>query len=166
MKNKLLVLAMLLNVSVGNSQIRNLNDVLVISEMGIEEVISNLQQTWELHDPIQQISNDRTAVTETYAFTYKRNGKNQAIRRTVKADVDSGYRYEVTKFIFNDADLYKLITGNIKYRGFVFKEKNSKTGVSSYSDGSNFIYVNPDYKVRNSAVKTSGKLFKITVGVL
>lgn len=62
-----------------NSQINNLKDLLEISELNVEEMVSELQGIWKLNNPEQDTS-EKGFITERYIFSYNRNNKNQVLK--------------------------------------------------------------------------------------
>lgn len=158
MKKFFLTAIAVFSVCLANAQINNLKDLIIVSNLSPYGLVERLQGKWEIHQPGQELSEGNRVATEIYTFSYNKGNKKQILQRTVKGNLISGIKREATGFISNDLELYKLITSNLKYQGFVLKEKNQKSDVSMYSDGNVFIIVNPKFSIKKG-------LYKITVGI-
>ena len=122
----------------GNSQINNLKDLLEISELNVNQMVSELQYTWKLQPPIQDTS-EKGFVTERYTFTYNRDNKKQVLKKCGKMDLNTQQKFWLTNFISDDKDLLNRITQNLTYQGFVLKGK--PTTNSMYEDGNRIVTI-------------------------
>lgn len=131
-----------------NSQINNLKDLLEISELNVEEMVSELQYTWKLNPPIQDTS-EKGFVTERYTFSYNQDNKKQILKKCGKMDLETSQTIWLTNFISNDKNLLSRITKNLTYQGFELKGKLKSN--SMYEDGNRIVTIQTesdnDYKL-------------------
>lgn len=131
-----------------NSQINNLKDLLEISELNVEEMVSELQGIWKLNNPEQDTS-EKGFITERYIFSYNRNNKNQVLKKCGRMDLLSSQTMWLTNFISNDKELLNRITKNLVYQGFELKVKSKSN--SMYEDGNRIVTIqtesDDDYKL-------------------
>lgn len=131
-----------------NSQINNLKDLLEISELNVEEMVSELQGIWKLNNPEQDTS-EKGFITERYIFSYNRDNKNQVLKKCGRMDLLSSQTMWLTNFISNDKELLNRITKNLVYQGFELKVKSKSN--SMYEDGNRIVTIqtesDDDYKL-------------------
>lgn len=113
----------------GNTQVKNLKDLILLSELTVFELLENLQYSWSLSQPNQEFSDDKTEVTERHTYTFKTDGGTQILQRVITQNLNTSEIYEETSFVHNDLNLLKLIKTQLSSLGFV-KQKDS-----TYSDG-------------------------------
>lgn len=111
------------------AQVKNLKDLILLSELSVYELLENLQYSWNLSQPNQQFSDDKTEVTERHTYTFKTEVGTQVLQRVITRNLNTDEIYETTSFVYNDLNLLKLIKTQISSQGFV-KQKDS-----TYSDG-------------------------------
>lgn len=111
------------------AQVKNLKDLILLSELSVYELVENLQYSWNLSQPNQQFSDDKTEVTERHTYTFKTEVGTQVLQRVITRNLNTDEIYETTSFVYNDLNLLKLIKTQISSQGFV-KQKDS-----TYSDG-------------------------------
>lgn len=118
-----------------SAQIKNLKDLISLSELSVYELVENLQYSWDLSQPNQQFSDDKTEVTERHTYTFKTEVGTQILQRVITRNLNTDEIYEATSFVYNDLNLLKLIKTQLSSQGFV-KQKDS-----TYSDGRTKIIV-------------------------
>ncbi|OWP84702.1 hypothetical protein BWK59_04045 [Flavobacterium davisii] len=133
-----------------NSQINNLKDLLEISELTVEEMVSELQGIWKLNTPEQDTS-EKGFITERYIFSYNRENKKQVLKKCGKMDLLSNQTMWLTNFISDDKELLNRITKNLVYQGFELKVKSKSN--SMYEDGNRIVTIQTEsddnYKLPN-----------------
>ena len=133
-----------------NSQINNLKDLLEISELNVEEMVSELQGIWKLNNPEQDTS-EKGFITERYIFSYNRDNKKQVLKKCGRMDLLSSQTMWLTNFISNDKELLNRITKNLVYQGFELKVKSKSN--SMYEDGNRIVTIQTEsddnYKLPN-----------------
>ncbi|MCL9768886.1 energy transducer TonB [Flavobacterium sp. HXWNR69] len=131
-----------------NSQINNLKDLLEISELNVEEMVSELQGIWKLNNPEQDTS-EKGFITERYIFSYNRDNKKQVLKKCGRMDLLSSQTMWLTNFISNDKELLNRITKNLVYQGFELKGRLKSN--SMYEDGNRIVTIqtesDDDYKL-------------------
>ena len=131
-----------------NSQINNLKDLLEISELNVEELVSELQGIWKLNNPEQDTS-EKGFITERYIFSYNRDNKKQVLKKCGRMDLLSSQTMWLTNFISNDKELLNRITKNLVYQGFELKGRLKSN--SMYEDGNRIVTIqtesDDDYKL-------------------
>lgn len=131
-----------------NSQINNLKDLLEISELNVEEMVSELQGIWKLNNPEQDTS-EKGFITERYIFSYNRDNKNQVLKKCGRMDLLSSQTMWLTNFISNDKELLNRITKNLVYQGFELKGRLKSN--SMYEDENRIVTIqtesDDDYKL-------------------
>lgn len=125
-----------------NSQINNLKDLLEISELNVEEMVSELQGIWKLNNPEQDTS-EKGFITERYIFSYNRDNKNQVLKKCGRMDLLSSQTMWLTNFISNDKELLNRITKNLVYQGFELKVKSKSN--SMYEDGNRIVTIQTEF---------------------
>lgn len=139
MKKIILSIALILYFGNANSQINNLSDFLAVSELSVEGLTENLQYTWKIEPPKEQISENGKAACDTYYYTYQKNNKIQMLKRIISVGLYTDFRIESTELWCSDLELLKRILKNLAYNGFELKEKQ---GVRSlYEDGNRSLMV-------------------------
>lgn len=118
-----------LTTLISNAQVKNLKDLILLSELSVYELVQNLQNSLTLSKPNQQFSNDKTEVTERHTYTFKTEVGTQILQRTITRNLTTDKIYEVTSLIYNDLNLLKLIKTTLPSQSYV-KQKDS-----TYSDG-------------------------------
>ena len=121
-----------------NSQINNLKDLLEISELNVEEMVSELQGIWKLNNPEQDTS-EKGFITERYIFSYNRDNKKQVLKKCGRMDLLSSQTMWLTNFISNDKELLNRITKNLVYQGFELKGRLKSN--SMYEDGNRIVTI-------------------------
>ncbi|MBM6500912.1 hypothetical protein [Flavobacterium macrobrachii] len=149
MKKIILALVFLIcGITNCNSQINNLKDLLEISELTVEEMVSELQGIWKLNTPEQDTS-EKGFITERYIFSYNRENKKQVLKKCGRMDLLSSQTMWLTNFISNDKELLNRITKNLVYQGFEFKGRLKSN--SMYEDGNRIVTIqtesDDDYKL-------------------
>lgn len=133
-----------------NSQINNLKDLLEISELNVEEMVSELQGIWKLNPPVQDTS-EKGFITERYIFSYNRDNKKQVLKKCGRMDMSTSQTIWLTNFVSNDKELLNRITKNLVYQGFELKGKMKSN--SMYEDGNRIVTIQTesdvDYKLPN-----------------
>lgn len=133
-----------------NSQINNLKDLLEISELNVEELVSELQGIWKLNNPEQDTS-EKGFITERYIFSYNRDNKKQVLKKCGRMDLLSSQTMWLTNFISNDKELLNRITKNLVYQGFELKGRLKSN--SMYEDGNRIVTIQTEsddnYKLPN-----------------
>lgn len=133
-----------------NSQINNLKDLLEISELNVEEVVSELQGIWKLNNPEQDTS-EKGFITERYIFSYNQDNKKQVLKKCGRMDLLSSQTMWLTNFISDDKELLNRITKNLVYQGFELKVKSKSN--SMYEDGNRIVTIQTEsddnYKLPN-----------------
>jgi hypothetical protein len=112
-----------------SAQVKNLKDLIFLSELSVYELVENLQYSWNLSRPNQQFSDDKTEVTERHTYTFKTDFGTQILQRVITRNLNTDEIYEATSFVYNDLILLKLIKTTLPSQGFV-KQENL-----TYSDG-------------------------------
>jgi hypothetical protein len=112
-----------------SAQVKNLKDLILLSELSVYELVENLQYSWNLSQPNQQFSDDKTEVTERHTYTFKTEVGTQVLQRVITRNLNTDEIYETTGLVYNDLILLKLIKAQLSSQGFV-KQKDS-----TYSDG-------------------------------
>ena len=112
-----------------SAQVKNLKDLILLSELSVYELVENLQYSWNLSQPNQQFSDDKTEVTERHTYTFKTEVGTQVLQRVITRNLNTDEIYETTSLVYNDLNLLKLIKTQLPSQGFV-KQKDS-----TYSDG-------------------------------
>lgn len=112
-----------------SAQVKNLKDLILLSELSVYELVENLQYSWNLSQPNQQFSDDKTEVTERHTYTFKTEVGTQILQRVITRNLNTDEIYEATSFVYNDLNLLKLTKTQLSSQGFV-KQKDS-----TYSDG-------------------------------
>lgn len=132
----------------GTSQINNLKDLLEISELNVEETVSELQYTWKLNPPIQDTS-EKGFVTERHTFSFNLDNKKQVLKKCGRMNLETSQTMWLTNFVSNDKDLLSRITKNLTYQGFELKGKLKSN--SMYEDGNRIVSIQTesdnDYKL-------------------
>ena len=126
----------------GNSQIKNLNDLFKISHLSIEEMKSDLNETWKLKLPIRTDSEEGSE-TKHYVFINYSENKKQVIRKSGRLQYAKNKTYWLTDFQCNDIELLKKIKTEIITDGFTIEvdEKNRIV----YDNGSKSIIIRTKY---------------------
>jgi hypothetical protein len=139
---------LLFSIVKGTSQINNLKDLLEISELNVEEMVSELQYTWKLNPPLQDTS-EKGFITEKHIFSYNRDNKKQILKKCGRMDLETHQTMWLTNFVSNDKDLLSRITKNLTYQGFELKGKLKSN--SMYEDGNRIVTIqtesDKDYKL-------------------
>lgn len=139
---------LLFSIVKGTSQINNLKDLLEISELNVEEMVSELQFTWKLNSPLQDTS-EKGYITERYIFSYDRDNIKQVLKKCGRMDLQTSQTMWLTNFVSNDKDLLNRITKNLTYQGFELKGKLKSN--SMYEDGNRIVMIqtksDDDYKL-------------------
>jgi hypothetical protein len=112
-----------------SAQVKNLKDLTLLSELSVYELVENLQYSWNLSQPNQQFSDDKSEVTERHTYTFKTDLGTQILQRVITRNLNTDEIYETTSFVYNDLSLLKLIKAQLSSQGFV-KQKDL-----TYSDG-------------------------------
>ena len=145
--NKLFFLLTFLYFSNSFAQVNNLKDLLSLSDLSVYELTSQLQQTWTVGRPTEELTEDKKNAIGRYTFSYFKNDKNQVLQRQINTNLQLNYSRERTNFICNDANLLKLITKNLPYEGFELKQ--NKPHYIVYHDGNRMLAIiddgNPEY---------------------
>lgn len=127
---KLFFIGILSSITFSSSaQVKNLKDLILLSELSVYELVENLQYSWSLSQPNQEFSDDKTEVTERHTYTFKTEVGTQILQRVITRNLNTDEIYETTSFVYNDLNLLKLIKTQLSSQGFV-KQKDS-----IYSDG-------------------------------
>jgi uncharacterized radical SAM superfamily Fe-S cluster-containing enzyme len=113
----------------GSAQVKNLKDLILLSELSVYELVENLQYSWNLSQPYQEFSDDKTEVTERHTYTFKTDVGTQVLQHVITQNLNTSEINETTSFVYNDLNLLKLIKTQLTSLGFV-KQKDS-----TYSDG-------------------------------
>lgn len=127
----------------GFTQINNLTDLLDVSKLTLQEMVSELQYTWETQQP-EQITTEKGFVTERYKFIYKQENAKQILQRSCRIELQTTLTFCITNFIFSDKALLDRIVKNLKYNGYELKGTQGKQ--SMYEDGNNVITVDTNFK--------------------
>ncbi len=142
------VILVFLSIVKGASQINNLKDLLEISELNVEEMVSELQYTWTLNPPIQDTS-EKGFITERHIFSYNRDNHKQILNSCGRMDLSTGRTIWLTNFVSNDKELLNRIIKNLTYQGFELKGKLKSN--SMYDDGNRTVSIQTeseyDYKM-------------------
>lgn len=133
----------------GFTQINNLTDLLDVSKLTIQEMVSELQYTWETQQP-EQITTEKGYVTERYKFIYKQENNKQILQRSCRMELETTITFCITNFIFSDKALLDRIVTNLKYNGYELKGTQGKQ--SMYEDGNNIITVDTNFKNVNGVI--------------
>ena len=129
MKNILFIGIFSLITLSSSAQVKNLKDLILLSELSVYELVENLQYSWNLSQPNQQFSEDKTEVTERHTYTFKTEVGTQILQRVITRNLNIDEIYEATSFVYNDLNLLKLTKTQLSSQGFV-KQKDS-----TYSEG-------------------------------
>ena len=121
-----------------SAQVKNLKDIILLSELSVYELIENLQYSWNLSQPNQKFSDDRTEVTERHTYSFKTEVGTQILQRIITRNLNTDEIYVTTSFIYNDLNMLKLIKTTLPSQGFV-EQKNS-----TYSDGRRKIIIHEE----------------------
>ena len=121
-----------------SAQVKNLKDIILLSELSVYELIENLQYSWNLSQPNQKFSDDRTEVTERHTYSFKTEVGTQILQRIITRNLNTDKIYITTNFIYNDLNMLKLIKTTLPSQGFV-KQKDS-----TYSDGRKKIIIHEE----------------------
>lgn len=121
-----------------SAQVKNLKDLILLSELSVYELVENLQYSWNLSRPNQQFSDDKTEVTERHTYTFKTDVGTQILQRVITRNLNTDEIYEATSFVYNDLNLLKLIKNQFLSQGFVKQED------STYSNGRTKITVHEE----------------------
>jgi len=133
----------------GFTQINNLTDLLDVSKLTIQEMVSELQYTWEILPPTTD-ETEKGYITEHYNFAYNKNATKQILRRNYTMILRTDQTIYTTNFIFSDKALLDRIVTNLKYNGYELKGTQGKQ--SMYEDGNNIIYVDTNFKNVNGVI--------------
>ena len=133
----------------GFTQINNLTDLLDVSKLTLQEMVSELQYTWETQQP-EQIITEKGFVTERYKFIYKQENAKQILQRSCRMELQTTLTFCITNFIFSDKTLLDRIVTNLKYNGYELKGTQGKQ--SMYEDGNNIITVDTNFKNVNGVI--------------
>lgn len=127
---KLFFIGIFTLLTLGSSaQVKNLKDLIFVSELSVYVLVENLQYSWNLSQPNQQFSDDKTEVTERHTYTFRTDLGTQILQRIITRNLNTDEIYEATSFVYNDLNLLKLIENQFSSQGFVKQED------STYSDG-------------------------------
>lgn len=132
MKKIILTIALIFYFGNVNSQINNLSDLLLISELSVYGLTENLQHTWEINKPYERYSADKKKIINRYTYSYFKGGRNQILYRNITVEIETDYKSMITEFVCNDLELQKIIIKNLTYQGFELKEE--KEDKSVYED--------------------------------
>ena len=132
-----------------SAQVKNLKDLILLSELSVYELVENLQYSWNLSQPNQQFSDDKTEVTERHTYTFKTEVGTQVLQRVITRNLNTDEVYEVTSFVYNDLNLLKLIKTQLSSQGFV-KQKDStysddRTKITLYEEATDEIMLAKGY---------------------
>ncbi len=155
-----LILTLLFFTNV-NSQVQNLEDLLIISSMSTKSLIINLQQNyWK-----SKYTTNRTKEKYIESFTFLEEDSKQAIKRVVSIDLkNTNLKVETTLFYANDVNLFGKIRREIDLRGFkLVKEGDNNVSFAKMGTGtrSRNIFIDIDI----SAFKARG-FYKISVLIM
>jgi len=130
-KNLLFILFSLIFSLNCNAQIRNLNDLLLISKLSIKDMMARYQYTWKL-DNVERDKTENGNLVERYLFTYEEKDNNQIIKKSGMLVEKARTIAWVTTFKFSNPKLLEKITNSLPKYGFEKK---------GYSDGK-YMYEN------------------------
>lgn len=120
-----------------NSQINNLKDLLEISELTVEEMVENLQYTWNTKPPYQEFFDNNKLVKEYIIFDYKgereKGDRKQTLKRVTIGNISNGEKIHTTEFISNEKYVFNRIKNNLKNWGSELQAQGKI--ISLYSDG-------------------------------
>ena len=141
------IIVILFSVVKGTSQIKSLNDLFKISQLSIEEMKSDLSETWKLKLPIRTDSEEGSE-TKHYVFKNYSENKKQVIRKSGRFQYNKNKTYWLTDFQCNDIELLKKIKSEIITDGFTIEvdEKNRIV----YDNGSKSIIIRTKYSGKTS----------------
>lgn len=133
----------------GFTQINNLTDLLDVSKLTLQEMVSELQYTWELLPP-KTDNSEKGYLIERYRFSFNKENAKQILQRSNRMEIKSMQILQLTNLIFSDKILLDRIVTNLKYYGFQLKGTQGKQ--SMYEDGNNIIYVDTNFKNVNGVI--------------
>jgi hypothetical protein len=127
---KIILFGMFLIITLSSSaQVKNIKDLILLSELTVFELVENLQYSWNLNQPVQEFSEDKTEITERHTYDFETELGTQILHRVITRNLNTNAIYQSTSFVNNDLNLLKLIKAQLASEGFI-KQKDS-----SYSDG-------------------------------
>ncbi|MBC7440088.1 MAG: hypothetical protein H7250_08910 [Flavobacterium sp.] len=118
-------LLVLLFLVKGNAQINNFDNLVEISKLNVEQMQSELENTWKLKLPIRTVT-ENNSETKHYIFEFNNGYKKQIIRKSGRFQYEKNKTFWLTDFQFNDEELLNTIKKNLLEKGFelVTDEKN------------------------------------------
>ena len=131
------------------SQINNFSDLIEVSNLSLQEMISEMQYTWQVLNPEQDTS-EKEFVTERYKFAYNKNNTKQIVQRSCRMELATSLTACITNFIFIDTVLLNRIIKNLEYNGYELKGKQGSQ--SMYEDGNNMIMIDTNFKNVNGVM--------------
>lgn len=154
-KKMLLALMGMLLTLQSYSQINNFSDLMEVSNLSLQEMVSEMQYTWQVLNPEQDTS-EKGFVTERYKFAYNKNNTKQIVQRSCRMELATSLTGCITNFICSDVVLLNRIIKNLEYNGYELKGKQGNQ--SMYEDGNNIIMIDTNFKNVNGV-----KVYNISV---
>lgn len=131
------------------AQVKNAKDLILLSNLSVYELIDNLQYSWQIDQPSQQFSEDRTEATERHTYTFNTDIGVQILQRVITGKLNTGITYEITSFVYNDLEFLKLIKTQLPSLGFI-KQKDliyfdGETKITIYEESTDEITLARNY---------------------
>lgn len=133
----------------GFTQINNLTDLLDVSKLTLQEMVSELQYSWELLPP-KTDNSEKGYLIERYRFSFNKENTKQILQRSNRMEIKSMQTLQLTNFIFSNKELLDRIITSLKYKGYQLKGTQGKQ--SMYEDGNNTFYVDTNFKNVNGVI--------------